>query len=247
MIFMGVNSRYLPSCACARSAQGSVWVGWANDPSPDLQGWQDSRSWSWAFDLQPDGDPGAEDGFVTFTEGEEPFDDYGVVWPAMITDPPVVEVADSGLVCPVVGWFSFGDTWGELRGTTRFHLGVDIPARPGSPLVAIEGGTVRKTVSVLGGYELTIDTGDGKVYYYAHLSGYAMGVDDGSAVEAGTLVGFVGSTGNAAGPHLHMGLIVDGEHANPYPTAEAACSNPAAGEAAAAEDPPGTASVQGQA
>jgi murein DD-endopeptidase MepM/ murein hydrolase activator NlpD len=224
---------------------GSARVQWASDPSPDRNGWWDSPPWSWPFEVDFEGSPGPPDGFVTFTESAEDSDEYDVVWPARITDPPAVEVSDSGLVCPVIGGTSFGDTWGELRGSTRFHLGVDIPAPQGSPLVAIEGGTVHRSLSGLGGYELTIDAGDGMTYYYAHLSGYAAGLEDGSSVEAGTLVGFIGSTGNAAGPHLHMGLIVDGTATNPYPTAEAACLG-TTGDEPPADDLEGAASVSGR-
>ena len=229
----------------------SARVQWRSDPSPDRRGLWESTPWSWTFEVGFEGSPGPPAGFVTFTESaesDEPAgsaEEYRVIWPAFITDPPAVEVSESGLVCPVVGAMPFGDTWGELRGSTRFHLGVDIPAAQGNPLVAIEGGLVHRTMSVLGGYGLLIDAGAGKTYYYAHLSGYAEGLEDGSRVEAGTVVGFVGSTGNAAGPHLHLGLTVDGVPTNPYPTAEAACSRTTGSDEPPAEEVPGTASVSG--
>ena len=66
------------------------------------------------------------------------------------------------------------------------------------------------------------DSGD--IWYYAHLSAYASGVVSGLPVAAGQRVGFVGDSGNATVPHLHLGWQTDGgAYANPYPIVASIC------------------------
>ncbi len=107
-----------------------------------------------------------------------------------------------GIVSP------FGSRWG------RSHLGVDIAANHGSPIVAAEAGTVI-SADYQGGYGLCVDInhGGGVVTRYAHLSSSA--VKSGQSVERGQFVGRAGSTGNSTGPHLHFEVIVNGVHKNP--------------------------------
>jgi hypothetical protein len=73
-------------------------------------------------------------------------------------------------------------------------------------------------VSALGGIKLWLIGESGTTYFYAHLSAYADGMVDGLLVEAGTLVGYVGNTGNAIStpPHLHFEIHpADGPAINP--------------------------------
>jgi murein DD-endopeptidase MepM/ murein hydrolase activator NlpD len=73
---------------------------------------------------------------------------------------------------------------------------------------------------VLGGTKLWIKGESGTYYYYAHLSAFEEGLTVGQVVEAGDVVGLVGTTGNARGgaPHLHFEIHPDGGMAvNPYP------------------------------
>jgi len=102
----------------------------------------------------------------------------------------------------------FGSRWG------RSHLGVDIAANHGSPVVAAEAGTVI-SAGYQGGYGLRIDIshGGGVVTRYAHLSSAT--VKSGQNVERGQFIGRAGSTGNSTGPHLHFEVIVNGVHKNP--------------------------------
>ena len=74
--------------------------------------------------------------------------------------------------------------------------------------------------SKLGGISLWVKGESGTHYYYAHLATYAEGIAPGKLVEAGDIVGYVGSTGNAAAsaPHLHFEIHPnDGPGVNPYP------------------------------
>ncbi len=103
----------------------------------------------------------------------------------------------------------------SLYGYTRFHAGVDIGASMGSPIVAADGGTVilsRYDNSGYGSYVM-INHGNGKTTLYAHMSARAVSV--GQSVTKGQVIGYVGSTGNSTGPHLHFEIRINGGTVNP--------------------------------
>jgi murein DD-endopeptidase MepM/ murein hydrolase activator NlpD len=135
------------------------------------------------------------------------------------------EIVINGFVFPVDDPHSFGNSFGAPRMTgTEYqhsHQGTDILAPAGTNLFACERGIVTRIGSdVLGGIKLWVKGESGTYYYYAHLTGYAEGMTEGRVVEAGDIVGFVGTTGNARGgvPHLHFEIHPDGGAAvNPYP------------------------------
>ncbi|MGQ0537917.1 MAG: M23 family metallopeptidase [Gemmatimonadaceae bacterium] len=107
----------------------------------------------------------------------------------------------------------------------RRHQALDIPAPRGTPVLASDDGQVlRMGFNSLGG--LTIFQTDPQrrfTYYYAHLDRYGGGLRDGSDVKRGDIIGYVGSSGNAApsAPHLHFQVLVyrerywEGEPLNP--------------------------------
>jgi len=111
---------------------------------------------------------------------------------------------------PVKGRISsgFGMRYGYM------HSGVDFAAPHGSPVVAMAAGTV-EFAGYRGGYGLVIDIdhGNGMVTRYAHLS--SVTVSAGEKVSGGELIGRVGATGNATGPHLHFEVRINGEVQDP--------------------------------
>jgi murein DD-endopeptidase MepM/ murein hydrolase activator NlpD len=129
------------------------------------------------------------------------------------------------MVCPVDGATTFRDSWGEPRPGGRGHTGVDMMSPLGTPLVAMENGVIiNPNWHYAGGIGLTVLGDSGDSWYYAHLNGYASGIQAGTRVAAGQLVGYVGETGNAAGPHLHLAHILSsGQYVNPYPVVAALC------------------------
>ena len=132
--------------------------------------------------------------------------------------------ADPGrIIFPVAGKAWFYDSWGAPRSGGRYHIGVDIITDEGTPLVAIESGTIRVTGHVsLGGWRLWLEGDSGNWYYYAHLYAYAPGIQPGVPVQMGQQIGWAGQTGNArfSVPHLHLEIHPGGRNAapiNPYP------------------------------
>jgi septal ring factor EnvC (AmiA/AmiB activator) len=135
------------------------------------------------------------------------------------------EIVIHGFVFPVGLPHTFGDSFGAPRmvGTEyeHTHQGTDIMAPAGTELLACERGLITRVGSdVLGGTVLWIKGESGTYYYYAHLTAYADGIKNGTVVEPGQVVGYVGTTGNARGgaAHLHFEIHPDGGPAvNPYP------------------------------
>ena len=128
------------------------------------------------------------------------------------------------MFCPVDGPVDFIDSWGYARSGGRSHKGVDMMADHGIPTVAPVSGEVQHRGSSLGGLSWYVYGDNGNMYYGTHLQSYEnQGV---GWVEAGTVIGYVGSSGNASesGPHLHFEIHPGGGAAvNPYPATAAAC------------------------
>ena len=96
----------------------------------------------------------------------------------------------------------------------RFHYGVDLGGPKGTPIKATRAGKVTlATYSSSAGYYVKIDHGDGFVSIYMHMTHYI--VKKGDKVEAGEVIGYMGSTGTSTGSHLHFGITYKGNYVNP--------------------------------
>lgn len=112
------------------------------------------------------------------------------------------------------------NTWGAPRGTGRQHEGQDIFAPKGTPILSATSGFVYKIgENNLGGQTVSVIGAGGRTYYYAHLDKYAPGLEEGDPVTTRTVLGYVGTTGNAQGtpPHLHFGIYTGSGAINPLP------------------------------
>lgn len=134
---------------------------------------------------------------------------------------PSPPVARNNMVCPMRGSYAFADTWGAARSGGRSHQGVDMISPTGTPIIAVESGSVRYSQNRLGGNAAWVTGNSGTKYYYAHMSSY-----EGSSrsVSQGEVIGYNGQTGNAGTPHLHFEVHPGGGRAvNPYPYVAAVC------------------------
>ncbi len=107
----------------------------------------------------------------------------------------------------------FGAREAPTAGASTYHKGIDIGVASGSPIIAVADGTVKiAQYSSSAGNYIMIDHG-GLVTVYMHNSSLAVSV--GQQVKAGQVIAYSGSTGYSTGPHLHFGVIVNGQYVNP--------------------------------
>lgn len=129
-------------------------------------------------------------------------------------------------LCPVDGPVAFTDTWGAPRPGGRRHRGQDLHARVGTPLVAVKDGWIKwPSYNSIAGHMVRLRTADGTEYSYAHMNTPTMW-SAGDWVQQGTVIGYVGDTGNAYVPHLHISMWPNGGWSgatNPYSLLDAAC------------------------
>jgi murein DD-endopeptidase MepM/ murein hydrolase activator NlpD len=139
-------------------------------------------------------------------------------------------LASRHLIIPVTGVSRslLRNTFSERR-VLGAHEALDIAAPRGTPVIAVDDGRVAKLfLSLPGGRTIyQFDPHGNFAYYYAHLDAYAEGLREGMLVKRGDLLGYVGSTGNAAAhaPHLHFAIFRlgpekrwwQGSAVNPYP------------------------------
>ena len=136
--------------------------------------------------------------------------------------PPPVTGGSSDWICPVQGPLAFSDDYGAPRGGGYSHQGNDILAATGTPVVASVSGYVTHRSGAISGLAYYLEGDDGNEYFGAHLDSFGAS----GQVAAGTQVGTVGSTGDAAGgpPHLHFEIHPGGSgNINPYPTLSRYC------------------------
>ncbi len=119
----------------------------------------------------------------------------------------------------------FGKRFHPILNRMRAHNGVDYAAATGTPVKSTGDGKV-VFKGVKGGYGNTVIVQHGSQYQtlYAHLSAFKKGMKTGGSVSQGQVVGYIGSSGLATGPHLHYEFRVNGAHRNPltirFPDAE---------------------------
>lgn len=131
--------------------------------------------------------------------GSVPMGDGTLIWPT-----PSCTVTNS----------AYGYRVHPIYSTVKFHAGEDIPAGYGAEILAAASGTVVTAgwVSGYGNYTV-IDHGGGLMTAYGHQSSFAVSVGD--VVTQGQVIGYVGSTGNSTGPHLHFEVYVNGATVDP--------------------------------
>ncbi|MGK0276391.1 MAG: peptidoglycan hydrolase-like protein with peptidoglycan-binding domain [Ilumatobacter sp.] len=157
---------------------------------------------------------------VTGTVTQETADQLGLA--GSDTSPPPTAATVTLDRFPIQGQCYYGNTWHAPRGNGRLHEGVDVIAGEGNLLYSVVDGTVTKQYwdqpGALAGNGIRVAQDDGTYFTYLHMSGFAPGIEIGTKVKAGDVIGFVGNTGSSATPHLHFEIHPDGGAAvNPYP------------------------------
>ena len=111
----------------------------------------------------------------------------------------------------------YGERIDPINGNKRFHSGIDVAAEEGASILALSSGVVRRA-GTRGAYgnAVEIETGRGISMLYGHASRLA--VKEGEKIEKGQVIGAVGHTGRATGPHLHFEVRLDGVTTNPQST-----------------------------
>lgn len=125
-------------------------------------------------------------------------------------------IAAMPTVWPVEGFISspFGGRYSSFSGRSEFHKGIDVRARPGTPITSPAKGTVNFAGGD-GAYGLSVEVQHSRTIStkYAHMQRIV--VREGQQVRRGDIIGFVGSTGRSTGPHLHYEVKINGLHVNP--------------------------------
>ena len=111
----------------------------------------------------------------------------------------------------------FGPRKHPILGYVRQHTGVDWAESTAAPIFAAGNGTVLKAEWDRGGYgrRVEIQHLNGYVTAYSHMSGFARGIQSGSKVRQGQVIGYVGNTGLSTGPHLHYEVMINGNFVDP--------------------------------
>lgn len=169
------------------------------------------------FDAGCPDEPHADGDFVLETETE----------PMSVQPGPQMLDPSRVFPLPAGSGYAYEDGFGDGRdfGGARRHEGVDVIVDEGTPVLSVCSGTVtKKGWLTLGGWRIGVEDAFGVYHYYAHLSAYAEGLEIGDAVQAGDVLGYVGSTGygpvgtsDQMIPHLHFGVYVNDIAVDPYP------------------------------
>jgi len=110
----------------------------------------------------------------------------------------------------------FGMRFHPILGYTRPHTGVDWAAPIGTPIFAAGNGTIISAGWDSGyGRRIEIQHANGYVTTYNHMSGFARGAVEGARIRQGQVIGYLGQTGLATGPHLHYEVLVNGHFVDP--------------------------------
>jgi murein DD-endopeptidase MepM/ murein hydrolase activator NlpD len=139
--------------------------------------------------------------------------------PELADDPPDLDDAVDDLrrrqldvPVPTIARETLRSSFEEARGGSRRHEAMDLMAPRSTPVVAVESGIIaRLFTSKAGGITVyQFDPTTTYAYYYAHLERYAAGLVEGAMVSRGQVLGYVGTSGNAAqdAPHLHFAIFV---------------------------------------
>ena len=130
---------------------------------------------------------------------------------------------DGKRVCPTQD-FTYGDGWGVDRGE-RQHTGIDMHAKRGTPILAVEDGVIDRTkLQDNGALQIVMRGSSGAKFYYGHMDEVL--IKGGQRVKAGEVIGLMGDTGSPGSVHLHFEFWRSGgesDAVNPEPLIRRIC------------------------
>ncbi|MBX9926619.1 MAG: M23 family metallopeptidase, partial [Hyphomicrobiaceae bacterium] len=110
----------------------------------------------------------------------------------------------------------FGMRFHPLFNERRMHAGIDWSGAIGTPIVAAGNGVVEEALYKGGhGKYVRLRHANGYQTTYSHMSGFARGIEAGTKVRQGQIIGFLGNTGYSTGPHLHFEILVNNRFVDP--------------------------------
>ncbi len=127
-----------------------------------------------------------------------------------------LRLATTPSIMPAAGWISsvYGHRNDPFTGAWTMHWGLDISTNMGNPIMATADGIVIKVVTDRYlGKNVTVSHGNGYTTIYGHMSNFA--VKAGQKVKRRDIIGYIGQTGKAAGPHVHYEVFKDGKRVDP--------------------------------
>ena len=122
------------------------------------------------------------------------------------------------IIHPVAGGLIKNGWYDPRSHRTRLHMGTDIKRRAKTPILSMTDGVVKYVGFLpIPGYYVLIEDPYGYTYHYYHMFELTSFVKEGDTVKQGQQIGIVGSTGNSAAYHLHLGVVTpEGKYVNPY-------------------------------
>ncbi|MEW5900633.1 MAG: M23 family metallopeptidase [Acidobacteriota bacterium] len=136
---------------------------------------------------------------------------------ASLFETRTIKLDSTPSIWPTIGWVSSPFTFrvDPFTGKRTFHYGIDIATNYGNPIVATADGIVLALDNdKIGGKSAIVSHGNGITTHYLHLSKFL--VKSGQKIKRGDVIGLVGKTGKALGPHLHYEVRVNNRPVNPY-------------------------------
>jgi murein DD-endopeptidase MepM/ murein hydrolase activator NlpD len=134
-----------------------------------------------------------------------------------VLESQAARLASTPTIWPTQGWVSspFGYRIDPFTGRRTFHRGIDIATNFGNPVAVAADGTVTEArYDKFYGRTVIVSHGSGVVTQYCHMERYVVG--PGQKVRRGDVLGYVGKTGKALGPHLHYEVRINDTAVNPY-------------------------------
>ena len=163
---------------------------------------------------------------LALADKQKEYDAAEAEWRAWAASSTNETYANGEFQWPIPGFYSLSSDYGDtpmIYGRPDTHRGMDIPAPAGTPIYAAADGVVSTNNHWTYGVSVKISHSPSLATIYGHMTSRAAGIADGVVVAKGQIIGYVGSTGNSTGNHLHFEVDVNGAPTDARPYLDPAC------------------------